>query len=58
MTMRKNARFKKFYKRLPKNTTSHWEWRGSKFVEVFTIYGRRYVKHFTPDNNTNINYTK
>ena len=49
MTMRKNAKFKKEYKRLPKNTVSHWEWRGTRFVEVFTIYGRRYVKHHRPD---------
>ena len=49
MTMRKNAKFKKEYKRLPKNTVSHWEWRGTRFVEVLTIYGRRYVKHHRPD---------
>lgn len=49
MTMRKNAKTKKEYKRLPKNTVSHWEWRGTRFVEVFTIYGRRYVKHHRPD---------
>lgn len=41
---------KKEYKRLPKNTQSHWEWRGTGFVEVFTIKGNRYVKHYTPDN--------
>jgi len=49
MTMRKNAKFKKEYKRLPKGTTSHFEWRGTRFVEVFTIHGRRYVKHHRPD---------
>ena len=38
------------YKRLPKGTQSHWEWRGNGFVEVFTIKGNRYVKHYTPDN--------
>ena len=37
------------YKRLPKDTTSHWEWRGNAFVQVFTIKGDRYVKHYNPD---------
>ena len=57
MTMRKNAKFKKEYKRLPKGTTSHFEWRGTRFVEVFTIHGRRYVKHFTHDDNSKLNIT-
>ena len=41
---------KKEYKRLPKNAQSHWEWRGTGFVQVFTIKGNRYVKYYTPDN--------
>ena len=41
---------KKEYKRLPKNAQSHWEWRGTGFVQVFTINGNRYVKHYTPYN--------
>ena len=49
MTMRKRSKIKKFYKRLPKGTTSNWEWRGNAFVEVFTIHGHRYVKHYTPN---------
>jgi len=49
MTMRKNAKFKKEYKRLPKGTTSRWEWRGNAFTEVFEIHGRRYVKYHRPD---------
>jgi len=49
MTMRKRSKIKKFYKRLPKGTTSNWEWRGNAFVEVFTIHGHRYVKHNMPD---------
>jgi len=44
------AKVKREYKRLPKGTQSHWEWRGNGFVEVFTIKGNRYVKHYTPDN--------
>ena len=46
-----------YYKRLPKGTTSHFEWQGNKFVEIFMINGFRYVKHFTPDNNTNFNHS-
>ena len=46
------------YKRLPKGTTSHFEWQGNRFVEIFMINGFRYVKHFTHDNNTNVNYIK
>lgn len=45
-----------YYKRLPKGTTSHFEWQGNKFVEIFMINGFRYVKHFTHDNNTNFNH--
>jgi hypothetical protein len=45
------------YKRLPKDTTSHFEWRGNAFVEVFTINGYRYVKHFTHDDNSKLNIT-
>ena len=48
MTMRKRSKVKKMYKRLPKGTTSNWEWRGNAFVEVFTIKGNRYVKHYDP----------
>jgi len=56
MTMRKNAKIKKEYKRLPKSTTSHFEWRGNSFVEVFTIYGRRYTKQYDP-NTPNVKAT-
>lgn len=45
------------YKRLPKDTTSHFEWRGNAFVEIFTINGYRYVKHFTNDDNSKLNIT-
>jgi hypothetical protein len=45
------------YKRLPKSTTSHFEWRGNAFVEIFTVNGYRYVKHFTNDNNSKLNIT-
>jgi len=45
------------YKRLPKDTTSHFEWRGNAFVEIFTINGYRYVKHFTHDDNSKLNIT-
>ena len=58
MTMRKNAKIKKEYKRLPKSTVSHWEWRGNAFVEVFTVHGRRYTKQYrpnTPKATTTIN---
>ena len=44
------TKVKREYKRLPKGTQSHWEWRGNGLVEVFTIKGNRYVKHYTPDN--------
>ena len=46
------------YKRLPKSTTSHFEWRGNAFVEVFTVHGRRYTKQYrpnTPKATTTIN---
>jgi hypothetical protein len=49
MTMRKNSKAKKEYKRLPKGTTSNWEWRGRSFVEVFTVHGHRYVKQHRPN---------
>ena len=58
MTMRKNAKIKKEYKRLPKDTTSRWEWRGHSFVEVFTVHGKRYTKQYrpnTPKATTTIN---
>ena len=65
MTMRKRSKIKKFYKRLPKDTTSHWEWRGNAFVEVFTIHGHRYTKHYDPSlpnvkatNTINKHYSK
>jgi len=45
------------YKRLPKGTTSHFEWRGNAFVEIFTVNGYRYVKHFTHDDNSKLNIT-
>ena len=45
----KRRKPKREYKRLPKGTTSHWEWRGNAFVEVFIIKGNRYVKHYNPD---------
>jgi hypothetical protein len=45
------------YKKLPKGTTSHFEWRGNAFVEIFTINGYRYVKHFTHDDNSKLNIT-
>lgn len=45
------------YKKLPKGTTSHFEWRGNAFVEIFTINGYRYVKHFTNDDNSKLNIT-
>lgn len=44
-----NKKPKREYKRLPKDTQSHWEWRGNGFVQVFTIKGNRYVKHYNPD---------
>jgi len=45
------------YNKLPKGTTSHFEWRGNAFVEIFTINGYRYVKHFTHDDNSKLNIT-
>ena len=55
LTKRRKPR--RHYKHLPKGTTSHFEWRGNAFVEIFTINGYRYVKYFTDDDNSKLNIT-
>ena len=56
-SLTKRRKPRREYKRLPKSTTSHFEWRGNAFVEIFTVNGYRYVKHFTNDNNSKLNIT-